>query len=47
MSQCSLFFVAEFTCKVVKIKEWECLVNLNEYKAKKQHNQGFGIRSSY
>ena len=37
---------AEFACKVVKIKRRECFISLNEYKAKKEHNQGFGNRSS-
>ena len=46
MSPCSLIFVAEFACKVVKIEKWECFVSMNEYNAKKQYNQGFGNRSS-
>ena len=46
ISPCSLFFVAEFACKVVKMKKWECSVSLKEDKAKKQYNQGFGNRSS-
>ena len=46
MSPCSLIFVAEFACKVVKIEKRECFVSVNEYKAKKQHSQGFGNRSS-
>ena len=46
MSPCSLIFVAEFACKVVKIEKRECFVSMNEYNAKKQYNQGFGNRSS-
>ena len=38
MSPCSLIFVAEFACKVVKIRKGECFVTLNKYKAKKQDN---------
>ena len=37
-----LISVAKFACKNKKIKNWVCFVSLNEYKAKKQHNQGFG-----
>ena len=38
--------MAVFACKVVKIEKRECFVSVNEYKAKKQHNQGFGDGSN-
>ena len=43
MPPSSLISVAKFACKNKKIKNWECFVSLNEYKAKKQHNQDFEV----
>ena len=40
-------FFCRVACEVVKIKKWKYFVSLNNYKAKKQYNQGFGSRISF